>query len=320
MAKLTPLTLDEAQALGALFGLEITSVSALVKGSVNSNFALDLAGGGRVFLRVFEEQTAEGALREVRLLELLSRRGVSAACPLTRTDGSPLAEHRDKPVALYPWMEGEALCQAMVTPNRARRVGEALARVHVAGASFEGTGPSRFDGAALLARLEGLPWSSLPPDVRSAAEELNHRLREAPPRAPSSLSVIHGDLFRDNVLWRGDEISALLDFESASRGNAAFDLSVTILAWCYSDRLDLELVRAMAGGYQSARELTAEEQRDLFNEARFAAMRFTVTRITDFELRPKESVGYKDFRRFLGRLRALDDLGAENFSRLILST
>lgn len=319
MAKLTPLTLDEAQALGSLFGLEITSVSAILGGSVNSNFRLDLEGGGCVFLRIFEEQKAEGALREVTLLELLSRRGVSTPRPLTRTDGARLAEHKGKPVALYPWMEGDVICQRMVTADRARRVGEALARVHVAGASSDGAGPSRFDSAALRTRLEGLPWSSLAPDVRSAAEELIRNLREAPPRAPPSLGVIHGDLFRDNVLWRGDEISALLDFESASRGSAAFDLSVTLLAWCYSDTLDLELVRAMAGGYLSARELEIDERRHLFHEARFAAMRFAVTRITDYELRPGGSVAYRDFRRFLGRLRALDDLGAEGLSRLILS-
>ncbi len=52
--------------------------------------------------------------------------------------------------------------------------------------------------------------------------------------------LIHGDLFRDNVLWREGEISALLDFESASRGSRPFDLMVTILAWCFGDSLDHE--------------------------------------------------------------------------------
>ena len=35
---------------------------------------------------------------------------------------------------------------------------------------------------------------------------------------------------------------ALLDFESASRGPFAYDLAVTLMAWCYGERFDETLV------------------------------------------------------------------------------
>src|SRR5690606_32286937 len=126
---------------------------------------------------------------------------------------------------------------------------------------------SRFDLDNLDQRLRGLhalrhagadaaspaapPAAAVTPEVAAAIDELAvrlERIRAAAPRAPGPETLIHGDLFRDNVLWQGGEISALLDFESASRGSAAFDLAVTMLAWCFGDDLDPALAAALAAG------------------------------------------------------------------------
>ncbi|MGK3997342.1 homoserine kinase [Sorangium sp. So ce1024] len=335
MAILTPLSLADARRIGALYGLEIADVRGLLAGSVNSNFALTLADGrGQVFLRVYEEQQLAAASREARMLEHLAAGGVATPQPLRRTDGAStsggaafIADHAGKPVALFPWVTGDSLCQARVTPEATRRVGAALARVHLVGASFEGASASRFDLDGLDQRLRGLrapgpggAAPALPPDVAAAVDELTGRLeriRAATPRTPGPETLIHGDLFRDNVLWQDGEISALLDFESASRGSAAFDLAVTMLAWCFGDDLDPALAAALAAGYTSVRPLSAEERGRLFHESLVAALRFSITRITDFELRPKGSGVYKDYRRFLARQRTLERLGPEGLLALL---
>ncbi|WP_437279410.1 homoserine kinase [Sorangium sp. So ce375] len=335
MAILTPLSLADARRIGALYGLEIADVRGLLAGSVNSNFALTLADGrGQVFLRVYEEQQLAAASREARMLEHLAAGGVATPQPLRRRDAASgsegaafVAEHAGKPVALFPWVAGASLCQARVTPDATRRVGAALARVHLVGASFEGANTSRFDLDSLDQRLRGLrsprptaDATALPPDVAAAVDELTGRLeriRAAAPRTPGPQTLIHGDLFRDNVLWQAGEISALLDFESASRGSAAFDLAVTMLAWCFGDDLDPELVSALAAGYASVRPLSTEERDRFFHESVIAALRFSITRITDFELRPKGSGVYKDFRRFLARQRTLERLGPQGLLALL---
>jgi homoserine kinase type II len=120
---------------------------------------------------------------------------------------------------------------------------------------------------------------------------------------------VHGDLFRDNVLWKDGRVRALLDFESASHESYPFDLMVTLLAWCFGDRLEPALARAMAQGYARVRPLPEAEAARLHDEGSFAALRFSVTRITDFELRPRGLGVFKDFRRFVARAEALDALG-----------
>jgi homoserine kinase type II len=127
------------------------------------------------------------------------------------------------------------------------------------------------------------------------------------------LPIVHADLFRDNVLWRADGLAALLDFESASSGSPAFDLAVVLLAWCFGDGLDLELGRALVAGYLARRPMPEEEREELYEAALFAALRFTISRITDFELRPRGRGVFKDFRRFVARMRAIEEIGERSF-------
>jgi homoserine kinase type II len=156
------------------------------------------------------------------------------------------------------------------------------------------------------------------PDPRLAAEAepLEARLATWEARRDPGLQrgLIHGDLFRDNVLWLDDgRISALLDFESASDGALAYDLMVTILAWSFKDTLDVAIARSIAEGYESVRALTAPERRGLLAEGAIAATRFTVTRLTDDALRALETGrpprADKDYRRFLRRLEWLESQG-----------
>jgi homoserine kinase type II len=319
VAILTPLGLVEARRLGAEFGLEVVSVEGILAGSVNSNFQLGIAGGQRAFLRIYEEQDAEAAAEDVRLIEHLAARGVPTprVLPLVAGGGS-LARYLGKPVAVFPWIDGEIVCQARVTPARTHAVGIALAQMHVAAAGYPARGRGRFGPPQLSARLDSLAAA---PHVADAARLLRERLDALPPQ-PEPRGVIHGDLFRDNVLWApapAADVRALLDFESASLGSFAFDLAVTALAWCFGTELQAELVSALARGYRSVRPLDGNDLDELPAQARFAAIRFSITRITDFELRPREAGIYKDYRRFLARLAALDTLGDDGVRRLFAS-
>jgi homoserine kinase type II len=322
MALLTPLSLDDARRLGARYDLSVASVSGIPAGSVNSNYALTLDDGARVFLRVYEEQTQASARGEALLLDHLAAHGVATPRPFRLRDeaGAFIAEHAGKPVAVFPWAPGEALCQARVTPDAAFQVGAALARVHVAGESYAGASRSRFGVTQLAERIRGLERTALPAELVAVVERLARRLERFehrdPDKAPGA-GLVHGDLFRDNVLWEGGAISALLDFESASRESRPFDLMVTILAWCFTDELSPALAHALAQGYVSVRPLPEEEAARLHEEGCFAALRFSVTRITDFELRPQGSGVYKDFRRFLARGDALDALGPAGLRTLL---
>ncbi|HEV3194018.1 MAG TPA: homoserine kinase [Polyangiaceae bacterium] len=320
MAVLTKITDDEARALVAAYGLsDLRAVEGIPAGSVNSNFALHVGAAGsshgtRLFLRIYEEQDKVGAQHETALLEHLAKAGVPTPAPLRRTDGGLVSLVGEKPVALFPWRDGQMRCQAGVTQEDAMHIGEALARVHLAGAGLAAQ-EGRFDLEHLMDRLQRITKSGnerferLVPSLRDA---LLRTQNARDPAIPTGL--IHSDLFRDNVLWDASgRVSALLDFESACRGTYAYDLMVCVLSWCVGDDLEPHLARAMRQGYERVRPLSDAERRGLLAEGSFAALRFTITRITDYALRQRAAGPrvVKDWQRFLFRFERLQALGEE---------
>jgi homoserine kinase type II len=105
------------------------------------------------------------------------------------------------------------------------------------------------------------------------------------------------------VLWDGDRISAILDFEQASGGSLAYDLAVCINDWCWTGAPRIELAVALIAGYERVRPLTEGDRVALPIELRASAARFTITRITDVYL-AKVANPEKDFRAFLARCEA----------------
>jgi homoserine kinase type II len=317
MALLTAITEEDARGLLAAYAVgTLETLEPLAAGSVNSNFSVRTAGseGRQLFLRLYEERDRSGADAEAAMVERLAGAGVPVASPMRRKDGGLVSELRGKPAALFAWRKGQIRCSAQVTPDDARRVGQALARVHVAGAG-EAREPSRFRYEDLSARLDRVAASG---DARFAP--LVPRLRDALASAHEARPVglprglIHGDLFRDNVLWADDgTLAALLDFESASDGTFAYDLMVTVLAWCVGDDLDVVRARSMREGYEQVRPLDERERRALAADGQFAALSFAVTRVTDFGMRaaPEGPPPARDWRRFMMRFDKLRALGVD---------
>lgn len=304
MALLTPLSLEDARPLLREFGMELSSLRSLDAGSVNSNFRAWDDRGKSWFVRLYEEQGVHGAAREVAMSEALAAAGVPVARALCPRGAWPV--HRGKPLGVAPWLEGTSLCQARVTPLHARVVGQALARVH--SVTLEGLEEGRFGPRELEERLARVHREG-DEQLRTLAKRVEHELRRWVPRRRQDLprGLIHGDLFRDNVLWDGERLAALLDFESASLGAFVYDLAVTTLAWCYGDDFDAALVAAMVEGYQQVRPLTPVERECFGVEAAVAALRFATTRLTDYALRaPPGTPPRRDPARFLARLEAVE--------------
>jgi homoserine kinase type II len=306
MGRFTELKLDRAQAIGAEFGVSVASIESLPEGSVNSNFRLTDANGARYFGRIYEEQDQEGAAAELRLLTELARASVPTTEPL-RAGNVLLSSVSGKPFALYPWVDGDILCHSRVTEAHCAAVGRSLAELHLSTQKVTPLTGGRFSVEDLFARLDRIEKES--PEHRDASLHIRRRLHHYTPLRDAALpsGVIHGDLFRDNVLWHGEQIAALIDFESASHGPFAFDLMVTVHAWCYGDGFRPELVGALLGGYHGMRPLEPSEREALVVEGALAALRFATTRITDFSMRAAPGQPpLRDYRRFLARLEALE--------------
>ena len=69
--------------------------------------------------------------------------------------------------------------------------------------------------------------------MRTLEDEIEYLTRYLEGKLPKG--VIHGDLFADNVLFRGERMTAMLDFEAACRGKFIFDIATAVNALCFVD-------------------------------------------------------------------------------------
>ncbi len=308
MATLTVPSDAELEAFIASYGLAPKGfANGIPSGTVNSSYRIDREVGC-YFLRIYEQQGQLGAEAEGRLLLHLAASGVPTPAPMTRRDGGVIGTLAGKPAAMFPWVDGAMLCLASVTPGVAHVLGGALARMHLAGpapAPLPPLGAGRFGADDLVARCDRVAKST-DAEARLQSEPLRDAIIRIDRRRRTDLpkGLVHGDLFRDNVLWHEGKLKALLDFESAHAGPLAYDLAVVILSWAYRDTFDVGVARALVAGYRGIRELLPVELEGFYAELVFAALRFTVTRITDDAIR----VG-KRWQRFVARREALEQLG-----------
>jgi homoserine kinase type II len=316
MAVYTTFSLIDADRLAVAHDLgrarHIRPVSA---GTVNTNYLLE-TDSETVFVRIYEHQDAEGVAYEWALLEHLEAAGLAVPRRIVGPGPGELTVS-GKPTAVFAMAGGAELCQVRVTPVHTRAVGAFLGGAHMACGNFGLRKESRFGIERIQERLA---WArdaasrGRLSDLETPIVRLEQVLKDV---ARSDLTgvpagVIHGDLFRDNVRFDGDSIVCALDWESASDGPLAYDIAVTVLAWCFGDAMNWELARALLSGYLEKRTLPVSERLSLHAFFRRACVRFATTRITDIELR--SAIGErktKDYRRFLARLDAIEAETAE---------
>jgi homoserine kinase type II len=307
VALLTSLPLETARVLARAYEVELTSLEPLTLGSVNSNFRVQSSDGRTLFARLYEEQGRAGAAAELELLAELARVGVPVATALPHLGPPPT--HAGKPFVVFPWVTGESLCPERVDESACRKLGAALARVHLTSDAVPRLGPGRFGPSDMLVRLERVERATTRPELLADVVRARALYARLVPARNGGLpsGIVHGDLFRDNVLWEAGELRALLDFESAFHGPFIYDLLVTLCAWCFRSQFELGLVRALVTGYEDVRPLTPEERAAVPVEGALACLRFVSSRLTDFELRaPAGTPPVRDYRRFFQRLEAIE--------------
>src|SRR5207302_11300358 len=156
-------------------------------------------------------------------------------------------------------------------------VGEALARLHLAGADFKMTRKNALSvgGWRHLYESTGELADSVQRDLgRVVATELEHCETCWPHDLPQG--VIHADLFPDNVFFLGNRLSGLIDFYFACTDALAYDIAICLNAWCFESDHSYNVTkgRGLLAAYAAVRPLSAAERACLPLLARGAALRF----------------------------------------------
>lgn len=258
----------------------IADFQGIPAGVSNTNYRVTMTDGTRLILTLFEARTPRDDLPYfINLMEHLAARGIICPRPILDKDGAALHRLADRPAAMVSFLSGHSVLQPE-TPHCAA-IGSGLAQLHRAGADFPAT---RSNSMGRLAWRDLLRESADGSPIHAAAWRLAEEFCTNWPRDLPT-GAIHADLFPDNAFFNDrQQLSGIIDFYFACHDYLAYDLAITINAWCALPNGQIDTIRAnaMVSAYQSIRKLTQAEIIALPKMMQAAALRIFATRHYDW--------------------------------------
>ena len=281
---------------------ELVDYVGISAGIENTNYFVTTERS-RYVLTLFEQLSADELPFFLNLMAHLAEQGVPTAHPLANVQGDYLDALCGKPAALVQRLSGGTLEQPDI--EHCAAIGTALAQFHLAGQSYPQAranprGPHWWREA--VAKLhEHLP----PEDAAKLDAEIKYQFSHRFDNLPRG--IIHADLFRDNALFEGKNLSGIIDLYYACTDTLFYDVAVTVNDWCVTEarELDPDRTQALLSAYVAVRPLSVDERTAWPVMLRAAALRFWLSRLLDWHFpRAGELTHTKDPQAFARLLEA----------------
>jgi homoserine kinase type II len=261
----------------------LLSFKGIAEGVENSNFLIE-TGRGRYILTLYEKRVNKDELPFfLGLMGHLADRGINCPLPVKAHDGKALRMLAGRPAAIVTFLEGVSYRRPSVAHCQA--LGSTLAALHEAAHGFSMTRRNALSVSGWRPLLEqaGDRADEVAPGLAIA---IRHELDYLETHWPRTLEagIIHADLFPNNVLFVGDQLSGVIDFYFAAHDSLAYDLAICLNSWCFETDFSFNLTkgRAMIAGYRGKRALNRAEIEALPVLCRGSALRFLLTRLVDW--------------------------------------
>lgn len=253
-------------------------------GIENTNYFVDTEKG-RFVLTIFEHHSHQELGYFLDIMAFMAEHQIPTAHPQPDHQGNYLKTLAGKPAALVERLKGKTLEQP--SQRQCEVMAQALAQFHVAGMQFDRYRANDRDlnwAQAVVAQIQTLMTAE---DQVLAGNEF--AFQESVDWTGLPQSVIHADLFTDNAMFEGHQLTGIIDLYYACHGACLYDLAVMVNDWCRTadNKIDQVKLSGVLAAYQTVRPLTEAEKKAWTGALRMAAFRFWLSRLKD-KLIPRE--------------------------------
>ena len=126
--------------------------------------------------------------------------------------------------------------------------------------------------------------------------------------------IIHGDLFIDNIFFKKNKLSGIIDFYFAANDYFMYEIAICINALCFDNKkkkflMNKQKIKSLIKGYESIKKISLKEKNSLNTLCRGAAIRYLLTRLYDFSNTPKTAlIKIKDPNEYYQKLLTHNNL------------
>ena len=286
-----------AEALGTFLARydvgELVSAKGIAEGVENSNYLVDTTTG-RFILTLYEKRVDSADLPFFfAMLDHLAERDNPVPPAIKDRNGNVIQTLEGKSACLIKFLPGISLSH----PNAAQAIaaGAALGGMHAALKDFPLARPNSMGAESWRPLFErcGRSLDEITPGFHDSMGFALDAVLKGWDASRFEQSTIHADLFPDNVLMRGNDVSGLIDFYFACTDIRVYDLAIMHSAWAFDAQgrnYDAAVGDGLIAGYERHFPLSDVERAEFTRLASGACIRFTLSRAWDWLNTPADAL------------------------------
>jgi homoserine kinase type II len=314
MAVYTKLSEKELKEFFLKYNLgKLLNYKGIKQGIENTNYFTETEKG-KFILTLYEKRVEEKDLPFfIGLMKNIYDKNFPSPEPIINNNGSYISEILKKKAAIISFIDGNA--KKSLSPNECYQVGTYTAKLHRITKNLNIKRENKLSvnsWRGIYNKVKkncGKIYKNLPEIIE---ENLNDIEKNWPKNIPSG--IIHADLFPDNIFFKKNKLSGIIDYYFACHDFYAFEIAICLNALCFEgskENLSFNVTKAkkFIDGYSNVRKLTHEEKNSLKILCKGAAIRFLLTRVFDYlNLIEGAIVTVKDPIEYLKRLEFHDSI------------
>ena len=283
----------------------LISFEGIVKGTENTNYKI-ITTKNKYILTILEKRVQPEDLPFfMDLQKELAAHGFDCPLPVKNNKKSIINKLKDKSAVIISFLQGENLTNVM--PEHCYELGLKIAKFTNITKNLNLSRPNSVGyktWVSIYENFKNINNESYQEYFQILSKELIFLKNNWPTNLPTA--IIHADLFIDNILFIKNKISGIIDFYFSCNDFIAYELALTINAWCFNDDLTFNYknYNSLMMGFENISSLNIEEKASMNVLLRGAAVRILVTRLYDKIFHPDDAlVKLKDPQEYLNILK-----------------
>ncbi len=315
MAVYTKISKKDISIINNNFNIEkIASFHGIKKGIENTNYLLK-SKNKKYILTIFEKRVSKNEIPFfMELMDILNKFNISCPKPLKTYDKNYLIKLKNKSACIVSFLEGKD--KKFLKPTDCYSIGRTIAKMHKITKKIKlirknSMGINNLDPLLNSIKYKSKKNSNLKVFLKN---NLNNIKKNWPKKLPKG--IIHGDLFIDNIFFKKNKLSGIIDFYFAANDYFMYEIAICINALCFDNKkkkfvINKEKIKYLIKGYESIKKISLKEKNSLNILCRGAAIRYLLTRLYDFSNTPKTAlIKIKDPNEYYQKLLSHNNLNS----------
>jgi len=307
MAVYTKISKEEISYINKKFEVDkIINFKGIKQGIENTNYLL-ISKNNKFILTIFEKRVSKKEIPFfMKLMDQLNINKINCPKPIKNKNGNYLIKIKNKTACVVSFLDGKD--KKSLNPKNCYEIGKMIGQMHL------------FTKKINLYRKNSMGIKNLNPLLNSIKFKskkfvnlerfLKNSFKDIKKKWPKELpkGIIHGDLFIDNIFFKNNKLSGIIDFYFAANDYFMYEIAICINALCF-DKVNSKFqinklkIKNLIKGYESIKRITSQEKKSLNVLCRGAAIRYFLTRLYDYTNTPKTAlIKIKDPREYYQKL------------------